>query len=87
MPFEPWQASARSWGKPALAGDIRLPGTRATDIAPLGLNTRPQALSFSHGSEAVAVGYRMAPAKAGSTPGELNFMLANSVGQEVRPVF
>jgi len=70
-----------------LAGDIRLPGTRATDIAPLGLNTRPQALSFSHGSEAVAVGYRMAPAKAGSTAGELNFMLANSVGQEVRPVF
>ena len=49
-----------------MAGDIRLPGTRATDIAPLGLNTRPQALSFSHGSEAVAVGYRMAPAKAGS---------------------
>ena len=55
-----------------MAGDIRHPGTRATDIAPLGLNTRPPALSFSHGSEAVAVGYRMAPAKAGSAPsGEL----------------
>ena len=60
-----------------MAGDIRLPGTRATDIAPLGLNTRPQALSLSHGSEAVAVGYRMAPAKAGSAPSGKDGRLAS----------
>ena len=59
----------------------------AKDVAPLGLNRKAQAISCSHGLEAIAVGHRMAPAKAGSTPGELNFMLANSVGQEVRPVF
>ena len=38
----------------------------ATDVAPLGLNRKAQAISCSHGSEAIAVGHRMAPAKAGS---------------------
>jgi len=36
-----------------------------TDVAPLGLNSRSRAISSSHGSEAIAVGHRMAPAKAG----------------------
>jgi hypothetical protein len=38
----------------------------STDVAPLGLNSRPRAISSSHGSEASAVGHRMAPAKAAS---------------------
>jgi hypothetical protein len=68
-------------GKPALdqraspaRGDIRLPGAMATDVAPLGLDSRPRAITSSHGSEAIAVGHRMAPAEAGSgtVGGELN---------------
>ena len=53
-------------GKPALAGDIRFPGAMAADVAPLGLNSKRRAISSFHGSEAIAVGHRMAPAKAGS---------------------
>ena len=37
-----------------------------TDVVPLGLNSRAGAISSCHGSEAIAVGFRMAPAKAGS---------------------
>jgi len=37
----------------------------APDVAPLGLNSRVWAIWSSHGSEAIAVGHRMAPAKAG----------------------
>ena len=42
-----------------------LPDVMATYVAPLGLNSRGRASSYSHGSEPIAVGHRMAPAKAG----------------------